>query len=188
MPSYPNEEGTAFILSSKGVIDYFVYSEDLHSQLLDDVDGISLERVSFEEDSNNPNNWKSAVASVGYATPGYLNSNAKGDIGNSGGQVTVEPKVIIPDGSGQNDFATISYNFANAGKVANVSIYDLSGRRIKSLAENYFLGTQGFFTWDGLDENGGKVRIGYYLILFELFDQSGNTETIKKKVVVGSRF
>jgi len=188
MPSFPNKEGVCVLISPSNISDYFAYSEDMHSDLLDIVDGIALERVSFNEKTNNPDNWKSAVASEGFATPGYVNSNSRREGQLPAGEIKIEPKVIIPDGSGQNDFATINYSFENTGKVANVTIHDVNGRSIKTIANNYFLGTDGFFTWDGLDENGGKVRVGYYIVLFELFDQAGNTQIIKEKVVVGSRF
>jgi len=189
MPSYPNEEGIAVLLdSSNDIIDLFAYTETLHSPLLDDVDGISLERVSPFENTDNPDNWKSAVASVGFATPGYENSQSRPDIETSRGELTISPKVIIPDGSGTNDFATITYDFTAAGNVGTMRIMDVQGREIKIIAQNEFLGASGFFTWDGTDENGRKVRIGYYLVVFEIFDANGGSQMMKEKIAVGSRF
>ncbi len=189
MPSYPNEEGIAVLLNrNSDIIDLFDYNEEFHSPLLDDVDGISLERVSALENTNNPDNWKSAVASVGFATPGYENSQSRPDIIKSRGELTISPKVIVPDGSGSNDFATITYDFATAGNVGTMRILDVQGREIKIIAQNDFLGANGFYTWDGTDEDGRQVRIGYYLVIFEIFDANGGTELLKEKIAVGSKF
>ncbi|MEP2773623.1 MAG: lamin tail domain-containing protein [Fulvivirga sp.] len=189
IPSYPNEEGIAVLLdSSNDIIDLFAYNETLHSPLLDDVDGISLERVSPFENTDNTDNWKSAVASVGFATPGYENSQSRPGIEKSRGELTISPKVIIPDGSGTNDFATITYDFTAAGNVGTMRIMDVQGREIKIIAQNEFLGSNGFFTWDGTDENGRQVRIGYYLVVFEIFDANGGLQMMKEKIAIGSRF
>lgn len=189
LPSFSNDEGLVAITDAEeDILDFFSYNEDFHSPLLDDVDGVSLERVSPEEKTNLPDNWKSATATVGFATPGYENSQSREKLSVVDGEVIIEPKVIVPDGSGQNDFATINYRFSSSGNVATVRVFDVQGRLIKEIANNSFLSAEGFFTWDGTDESGRKARTGYYIVLFELFNASGNTETIKEKVVVGSRF
>jgi len=188
LPSYPNEEGVVVLLNPENMpFDYFHYSEDFHSVLLDRVEGISLERVSFEAPTNQKDNWKSAVAAVGFATPGYENSSSRSNV-NPDGIITIDPKVIIPDGSGKQEFATINYSFDQTGNAATVTILDMQGRTIKELAHNDFVGTQGFYTWDGTDENGRKAKMGYYIVMFEMFRADGSTEILKEKVVVGNRF
>lgn len=189
LPSYPNESGVVVLLNNnREAIDHFSYDESYHSPLLDNVDGISLERVSATENSNNPDNWKSAVAAVGYATPGYENSQSRSSVDAIAGELSISPKIIIPDGSGNNDFATIGYAFANSGNVGTMRILDVQGREVKIIAQNEFLGAEGFFTWDGTNQNGEQVRIGYYLVIFEVFDAQGGTHLIKEKIAVGSRF
>jgi hypothetical protein len=56
------------------------------------------------------------------------------------------------------------------------------------LAQNEILGTKGFFTWTGTDSSGQIVRTGYYILLVELFDLSGNQKYIKKTIVVATKF
>ena len=47
-PSLPDDEGTIALVSEQGkVIDYFSYTKDLHSELIKDEEGVSLERISF---------------------------------------------------------------------------------------------------------------------------------------------
>ncbi len=187
IPSYSDNEGIV-ILIKDSVFDHFEYSDDLHSELLSDTEGVSLERISFLEATNDPSNWISAVSGVGFATPGFVNSQMRGTIVSVKGAITIEPKVIIPDGSGQNEFATISYSFDQSGNVANVWIMDLYGREIKRIAANDYLGQSGFYTWDGSDESGNLVRIGYYIVYVEIFGLSGEVKKFKEKVVIGSRF
>lgn len=189
LPSFPNEEGLVAIVNSKGlVLDYFAYSEDLHADIINDVDGVSLERISFDVSAQDNNNWMSAAASENFATPGYLNSQVKNISPALEGEITIEPKVIIPDGSGQRDFATINYAFAQAGNVANVRVFDVQGREIKRIASNDFLSSNGFYTWDGSDNNGQRAKIGYYIVFFEVFNSSGEANSFKERVVIGSRF
>ncbi|MEQ8478888.1 lamin tail domain-containing protein [Fulvivirga sp.] len=189
LPSFPNEEGLVAIINNKGVVhDYFAYSEDLHADIINDVDGVSLERISFEVSTQDDNNWMSAAASENFATPGYLNSHVRNINPALEGEITIEPKVIIPDGSGQRDFTTINYAFTQTGNVANVRVFDVQGREIKIIALNDFLSTEGFYTWDGSDNNGQRAKIGYYIVFFEVFNSSGEVNSFKEKVVIGSRF
>ncbi|MEQ9468803.1 MAG: lamin tail domain-containing protein [Ekhidna sp.] len=188
-PTYSNDTGNVVLINAMGdVAEQFFYDEEFHYNLLESVDGVSLERVSYEESTNNPDNWRSASSTVGFATPGYENSQAFGTNAQAG-KVTVDPKVFIPGNSGSGrDFTTINYQFDQPGKFANINIYDQTGRLVKNLAQGELLSTTGFLRWDG-DTNGGNMaRMGYYLILFEIYDSSGNSETIKETVVVGRDF
>ena len=146
-----------------------------------------MERISFDGDSNDSNNWKSAASTSGFATPGLMNSQFKTNIQTSG-ILTIDPKVFVPDNTGVNDFTTINYQLQNAGNFANVNVYDAAGRLVKTIAQGDLLSTSGFFTWDGTDNSGSRARVGYYAIYFETFDSNGNKEMMKETVVLGIRF
>ncbi|WP_425390017.1 lamin tail domain-containing protein [Ekhidna sp.] len=188
MPSFPNTEGSVVILNNfNNVADSFIYNEDYHDNLLESVDGVSLERVSFEQ-PNDANNWRSAASTVGFATPGYENSQ-QSSAETSSGRISATPEVFIPGNAGSGrDFTTINYQMETPGQFANVNIYDQSGRLVKNLAQGVLLSTQGFLRWDGDTNNGSMARMGYYLIIFEIYDSSGNSEVIKETVVVGRDF
>ncbi|MTI20563.1 hypothetical protein E1176_05985 [Fulvivirga sp. RKSG066] len=188
LPTYVDNEGVVVLmLGSKKYIDAFSYNDELHSPLLDDTEGTSLERVNTEVSAENKSNWKSAVASVGFATPGYENSQSRREALINNESIEIEPKIIDPL-STSNNFTSISYNFPNARKAATVMVYDIQGRLVKTIAQNYFLSDKGFFTWDGTNEDGSRVDLGYYLIFFEVFDASGEVQLFKEKVAVGRRF
>lgn len=184
MPSLPDDEGTVTLTDGLGnVIDRFSYNHEMHSPILSDDEGVSLERISFEVPTDDLYNWHSANASAGFATPGYLNSNARPLPALDEGTVTISPEVIYPSGSAP--FSQISYHFDRGGQVASVSVIDLDGRVIKTIASNETLGTQGSFQWNGDRDEGGLARCGYYVMWFQVFDLDGRVSTIRKRVVVG---
>lgn len=187
-PGYSDSDGSVILLDSlDNIIDLFDYDGDFHFNLLDDVDGVSLERINFDGNSNEPNNWKSAASTVGFATPGLMNSQFMSETQVTG-TLTIEPKVFVPDNRGMNDFTTINYEFQNTGNFANVNIYDAAGRLVRTIVEGGLLSTTGFFTWDGTDNSGSRARVGYYAIYFEIFDSKGNKNMMKETVVLGARF
>ena len=188
LPTYPNEEGSVILIDPMAnVIDAFDYKEDFHFSLLDDVEGVSLERISIDAPTQDPDNWKSAASTVGFATPGLKNSHSF-NIPDQSKALTVSPRIITPDNSGDADFATINFAFENGNNIATVSIFDAAGRPVKKLLENASLPAKGFITWDGTNDRLQKVRIGYYIIHFEVFDSTGKIRIMKERIVVGSRF
>jgi hypothetical protein len=188
IPALSDDAGTVAVVTNlKQTIDHFSYSKNYHSVFIKDEEGVSLERISFTEPTNDRNNWKSASTSSGYATPGFLNSNSRMETMASSEDVVISPEIFIP-GIGQPDFTEIQYKFNQGGYVANVKVFDASGRMIKELANNALLGTEGFIRWDGDREDGSKARIGYYMVWFEVFDTSGTVRTFRKRLAVASRF
>jgi len=187
LPSFNDDEGSVALINSEGkLVDYFSYSDQYHSRLLKDEEGVSLERISFTLNTNEPSNWKSANASVGFATPGYLNSNSRPESAINENAVQVEPQVFSPNRPGQ-DFSKINYRFEQSGLVANVKILDQQGRLIKTIINNATLAFEGFLRWDGDQDDGSKARLGYYVVWFEVFDLAGNVNTIRKRVVIAAR-
>jgi len=188
MPSMRDDNGAIIILDQEGLaIDRFDYDESYHSPLLDDNEGVSLERLRFNGDSNDENNWFSASAANNYATPGFANSQAlMGEARND--IVIVEPLSFSPDISGTADFTTLTYNFDSPGNVLNINIFDANGNLIRRLSQNKLVGTTTFFTWDGTNDDGARARIGYYMILTEVINAEGRVVYLKDKVAIGGRF
>lgn len=189
LPAYNDDEGTVYLLHPEGeIIEQFSYQEDFHYDLLEDEEGVSLERISFAEETNQPDNWRSAASTEGFATPGYANSQSfLPDVGAA--KVSISPKVFIPGNSGSGrDFTTINYQLDTPGQFANVNIYDQNGRLVRNLAQGELLPTSGFLRWDGETNDGNMARLGYYVVFFELYSTAGNTEIVKETVVVGRDF
>jgi len=187
-PTMNNDEGSVAIWNNEQVLlDSMVYSEAQHFELINDVEGVSLERVSISVASAIKGNWQSAASTVGFATPGYENSQAA-LLESASVNFSVDPAVIVPDNTGQDDFTTLYYEFNQAGFVANIDVYNLNGHLIKEIANNESLGISGFFTWNGTNDQEAIVPIGHYLIVAELFNPDGQKKIFRQKIVVGAVF
>ena len=186
MPGLNDDEGSIALINNQNkILDYFLYSDKLHSTFLKDTEGVSLERISFFQNTNETSNWKSASSNAGFATPGYINANARPENFGNENSISVDPEVFSIQQPGQ-DFSKINYKFDQGGWVANIKIIDQQGRLIKTIANNETLGVEGFFRWDGQQEDGTMARIGYYQVWVEVFDGTGNIQTFRKRVVVAA--
>lgn len=183
-PSFNNDDDYVVLLDAElQVIDELYYTEEMHSELLFDNEGISLERISFSENTNSPGNWYSASTESGYGTPGYQNSQHENENLISP-QITFSPESFSPNNDGYNDKYKIHYQLEKTGYYANVRVYDSAGRYVLQLAKNNLLGTEGEITWNGEDETGQRQNIGVYVVLVELFDLNGNVKRFKDGVVL----
>ena len=188
LPSYPISGGTVVLLrNEKEVVEKFTYSSKLHHPLIQNSKGVSLERISIRNSVNEPSNWASASGNEDFGTPGRKNSQFL-DEEDLEEILKVEPKVFDPEGNLGPAFTTISYELEQAGWVGSLSIYSSSGNLVASLCKNEILGTHGVFVWDGVDENGARVKPGYYVLLAEIFDLEGRVRVIKKTIVVAFKF
>jgi len=185
LPSYPDDEGTVVILRRRdsSVIDEIHYSHKWHFELISDVTGVALERVSINGVSQNLNNWTSAASTIGHGTPGYQNSQSREDNEIHNG-ISVLPKVFSPDNDGKDDFVQIEIGSAWQGKVANAVIFDATGRRIRNLIKNELLGNKNVFTWDGLNDRAQKSPPGIYILFAQIFDTRGYMQKVKSCMVL----
>lgn len=189
MPQLPNAGDSLALISNDGMImDLFGYHNRLHSPFIRNSKGVSLERVSLQASTNEASNWMSAASSVNYGTPGRPNSQRyqADNLGNKA--FVVEPEVILPAGDGRADFVSIRYKAARPGLQLSLRIYDSQGRLVRTLARNQLLGHEGFFTWDGTNDNSSRVRTGYYIIDLQVHGNDGDIKRHQKTIVVGNDF
>jgi hypothetical protein len=185
-PAYSIAGGNVIILNNHGsILDEVSYTDKWHFELITNKQGISLERIDFNGASVQ-SNFHSAATSVGYGTPGYKNSQY-GQAENVVGEITVTPEVFSPDNDGIDDFVTINYNFPDPGYVANITIFDGSGRAVRSLQKSSLSGLKGYFRWDGLGDKSQKLPQGIYIVYTEIFNTAGKTKKFKNTVVLARR-
>ena len=185
MPSFPNEEGGVLLMNGKGEVqDQLYYSSKMHHPLIQDAEGVSLERIQSSRPSWERDNWHSAAGTVGYATPGYANSQGREE--GRQDDFFVEPEAFSPGLDGIDDMTEIKYGQSLSGKIATINVFDLNGRLVKTLLSNQLIGTAGTITWDGTDNRNAIVKTGYYFILIDTFDIGGNKKQFKKRAVVAS--
>lgn len=189
LPSYNNDSGTVILINNLNTLsDKFSYvEEDMQFALLQSFDGVSLERMDFNRATQDAGNWHSAAEYVGFATPGYQNSqfspNSAGD-----DELSLGSETFSPDNDGYQDVINFNYTFTETGYVGNATIYDSRGRVIRKLLLNELLANTGVFTWNGLSDMNEKAGIGIYVIYFEYFNLSGTVKKIKKSFVLAGKF
>lgn len=182
LPSYNNDSSTVYLIFNHEVIDKVSYAEDWHFKLLDNTDGVSLERIDPNGISDDRNNWHSAAEAIGFATPGAKNSQYYPVITN--GDFNFTSQTISPDNDGFEDVLQISYSMSEPGLLGTFSIYDDRGRKIKQVFSNELLASNGVFTWDGVTDDEVKASIGTYVAVFEAYALNGGLMFTKTKAFV----
>lgn len=186
MPNFPDAEGIVVLYDALlNEIDHLHYFDDWHYALLEDEDGVSLERVNYDFPTQDANNWHSAASDKHFGTPGYQNS-VFGDIASTA-DLGLEYAVFSPDGDGYHDLLVITYNTAVEGYTGTAQIYDAQGRLVRGLVNNDLLGREGFFTWDGLSDDDTKAPSGIYIVYAEIFNLEGNVKHFKLKCTLVRR-
>ena len=187
LPSFPDDEGFVVVLNQQGeIMDEVNYSDDWHFKLLDNAEGVSLERIDPAGVSQQAENWHSSASTAGFGTPGYQNSQFKNQQ-TIAAAIEVTPKVFSPDNDGFDDIAAIQYKMNEPGYIANVTLFDAAGRPVRNLVRNGTLSTQGYWNWDGLDNKGLKLAVGTYIIVTEIFNLQGKKDTFKNTVVLARK-
>ncbi len=188
LPGLPDDKGNIVLLNLQGKnIDKLSYTHQWHFALIDNREGIALERSDYSQPTQLKSNWTSASSTSGFGTPTYQNSQFRADL-QVQGQIQISPGVFSPDNDGIDDFAFINYQFTDPNYVANISIFDVSGRLVKALVKNATLSSTGSFRWDGLNDLQQRLSVGPYIIVTEIFNLKGKTKRFKNVVTVARRF
>lgn len=187
LAAFNNDKGHVVLINSVNeVIDELQYTEKMHNRLLNDVKGVSLERINPNMPTNQSSTWQSAAQAAGFATPTYQNSQYT-DLTETKSSFTLSPETFSPDGDGRDDYLLINYQLPEPNYVANIRIFNANGIEICRLANNLTLGTSGQLRWDGTDTQNRRVNSGIYIVYFEFFNLSGKVNREKKTCVVGYR-
>jgi hypothetical protein len=190
VPGLANAEGYLVIQDRNGqVLDSVYYLDDFHSPLLGDPEGVSLERLSLDYPAIDQDNWASASSTSGFATPGFKNSQQASQ-SQVEDRLAINPRTFVPGSANpaRPSFTTINYEMPVSGMIANIHIYDVNGRVIKTIGEGIILGAEGFLTWDGSTDRGGVARIGQYVLVMELYNSNVDRQYIRKPVTIGAEF
>ncbi|MDF3027923.1 MAG: hypothetical protein K0S23_2230 [Fluviicola sp.] len=179
LPSLDNDFSTIQLLYDSLLIDQVTYYEDWHLSLIDNTENKTLERINPEGASSSASNWHTAAETVGFGTPGRINSQyMSGSVSSTFG--TTEP-IFSPDNDGFQDVILFQYNF-EVGMTATLKIFDNQGREVHTLFSSELLGQQGSFTWDGIMSNNQKAPIGIYIAVIEAFSIEDKGKQFAKRV------
>lgn len=185
LPAFANAEGVVQLTDlSLRTLDRLNYSDDMHYSMLSSTDGVALERVHYEGETQDNSNWKSAATSVNYGTPGYVNSQYAEWLTNED-VLRIEPDIFSPDNDGVEDFTEIHCRFSDLENRVTISVYDRQGRLVRNLTNNELCGNEVRHLWDGTDDNGRKVPPALYVVKLSYWNLSGKKRG--KQAVVGLR-
>lgn len=168
------DDGACIALTNRAgrVIDQVCYHDSLHQDLLGVTSGVALERITTGICSVGSQCWTSAASSAGYGTPGRPNSQTL-YAGFQEKTLVLEPKVISPDGDGQDDFMEIRITGDGTAAVQDVFITDLDGFVVRKLMTVGIPGTTDHLVWSGRDDHGQLVRPGIYVVHLRISGSSG---------------
>ncbi len=184
LPSMPDDEGHIVMYNRQLVkIDEINYNQKMHYSLLSNNEGIALEKIDPSGKSGQVQNWHSASESSGWGTPGARNSVFT-DIPLVNEGVALSSKSITPDNDGNDDILTIKLNLQGSGNVITVTVFDENGSYVKRISENLLAGPEATLIWDATADDGSPVATGIYIILINLYNDSGKREQWKKVCAV----
>jgi hypothetical protein len=186
LPSFNDDAGVVILVRDSIRIDQFNYTDKMHFALLSNTEGISLERSLFSLAANTPGNFRSAAAAVGFATPGYQNSQFLEGVAGTN-EIHLSSPTLSPDNDGFEDALTMQYHWQEPGWIANVRIFTETGKLVRNLIKNQTLGTEGAWVWDGLSDQAERVPIGIYILKIQVFNASGQVKNFTKTCVLATK-
>lgn len=185
LPSLPDDAGNISVVAGGITLDAFDYTDDLHTELLNDDDGVSLERLRAKATTQDDNNWYSAASSEGFATPTRPNSQNRDALPTGGNEVfSLLNTTFSPDGDSNEDILELQYLTTSPGFLARIRIFDAQGRLIRTLRRAELLAGEGTLRWDGANDEGTRARAGIYVLYVELFNPNGQTSQEKLVAVL----
>lgn len=187
LPSYNDDRGVVVLLDkSLMVCEQFRYKEEFHFPLLQEREGVSLERISFFRSADDSSNWHSAATISGGATPGFKNSHALDDDLTTSG-LDLFPQLFSPDNDGVNDVLSVTLDFDQPGFVVTVRVFTELGQPVRTLAEHELMGNRGVWIWDGTTDVGTLSDVGMYIVLAEAFHINGQKAVLRKVCALAKR-
>lgn len=183
IPSLPDDKGNSCLLNKQGEeIDAFSYNEQMHFALLNNKEGVSLERISSNYPGSDPENWHSASSSSGYGTPTLQNSQHRA-ASILKGSIKLSPVVISPNNDGLNDFLSLYYSFPENGNLLTANLFNMAGVLLGKIINNMLCGTTGILHWNGTINNK-YLHAGTYILLIDVLGKQGKSMKIKKMLAV----
>ena len=179
---YSTEDGNLVVMFQRRFYDEnFYWSNTFLSTMGEDHHFHSLRTYSFEEDvdiENLPTDWSAMVNNL------YTNMLLTFTVEPmSGKEVYVMPGVFTLEQNYPNPFnpsTTITFENKVAGNV-EISVYNLRGQRVKSLANDNFTAGVHKVEWNGTDDNGREVASGVYFYQMKVGDMAVTKRMVMMK-------
>ena len=144
----------------------------------------SLERINSALEARLSRSWGPSTAGEG-ATPGRPNSIYSTLTAPTEGNLRISPDPFSPDNDGFEDYCLISFTLPVNSARVRLRVYDLRGRRVRSITEDRFSGQRQSMVWDGRDDHGRLLPMGIYIIYLQIInDRNGVITSYKKSITL----
>lgn len=199
-PTLNTSRGYVALASLDGVtIDSVYYDNAMHSQLMEQTRGVSLERISASGASLDASNWTSSTWQR-LATAGFVNScthtpddnsddNVISELDSneeSSEEITVENQLMHP-GDADMEY-TLIFNFRRQSEPSvSIDVYSAEGCPVRCLASSLPTYKGCSVSWDGFDDSGNRCVTGIYVVIVKAIDETGWSRRYKFACVVGAR-
>ncbi len=182
----PNDSGYVRLMVDTMLIDSLPYHVNMHHAMLDNVEGISLER-------SNDGTWHSASTIV-RATPGYKNSRFIDDENNESTSdnntqetdsnfIKLQSSTVHIYDLEMPEKVELLYRLYNDYRLS-VKVYTLSGYPVYTILESELISGEGKLYWDGRGDDSGVLPVGLYVIVAEFYSSEGEYRMEKMPVAI----
>ncbi len=146
-------------------VEEIAYHENWQHPLLNDVEGVALERRSSSQSGLTKDNWVSACANDGYGTPGLMNA-ASADIpfSDSSEDWLLYPKLLTPNGDGIDDYLYLQKKMDGNTSIAEIKIVSTDGELVTKVCDPQSISAQEEQIWNGILGDGKKAPFGIYYV------------------------
>lgn len=101
---------------------------------------------------------------------------ASGGVGEDDARVTVSPNP-------SHDVSVVRFSLPAGSRLREAGIYDVAGRRLRSLSVNAATGVDGTIAWNGRDDAGRNVPSGLYFAKLDAENAAGEGRSIEARIV-----
>jgi hypothetical protein len=182
----PNDSGYVRLMVDTMLIDSLPYHVNMHHAMLDNVEGISLER-------SNDGTWHSASTIV-RATPGYKNSRFIDDENNESTSdnntqetdsnfIKLQSSTVHIYDLEMPEKVELLYRMHNDYRLS-VKVYTLAGYPVYTILESELISGEGKLYWDGRGDDSGVLPVGLYVIVAEFYSSEGEYRMEKMPVAI----
>jgi hypothetical protein len=163
------------------IIDEISYSSQWHNDAIKNPKGVSLERIQPEADTQDASNWTSAIAAVGYGTPGCRNSQY--GVPDGSASVSVLPPRYVPE----TDDYVIEFRADKTGYRLKMEIFSPNGKKLARISNNQLFGQESELRWDGYGLDGNRLPPDIYVFYAECYHPDGQRKVFKKAFLLKAR-
>jgi len=135
---------------------------------------------------NKSENWGPSLAING-ATPGEQNSIFS-DLSTQTSKIDIQPNPFSPDDDGFEDHTIIGGEIPDKSARIKIQIFDIKGRKVRTLNDNAFTGSKFNVVWDGINDDNQLARMGIYIVFVQILnDRNGVLRELKSSVVLAHK-